>query len=292
MLVIIGLIVGAIMVGQEMIKAARQRRQLISEIDKISTAVNTFNLKYNCLPGDCPANQAQQAGFTAYCPGTGGRPNYTGDGLIAMTNNQGQDSCEHVMFAYHLYLSNLVQDFAMTSRNPFLGGNNAGLPWPSPQYIISRAYPEAWIVPTSQPGTPIAGNWLLVEGGITSAGEWMTTYYPDTGGTVLSPLAAAAIDGKIDDGLPLTGIVQAVGDTGGHNDSTCEAAGFGGSCIGYGNQGWPNSGSCFTSNTPSANYPNNDNYGGQGNHRLQAGIPGEFLMEHARMIRSSRHGFP
>src|SRR5580698_8278077 len=56
-LVIIGLIVGGVLVGQDLIHAAGVRAT-ISQIEKYNTAVNTFRAKYDCLPGDC-ANAAQ-----------------------------------------------------------------------------------------------------------------------------------------------------------------------------------------------------------------------------------------
>lgn len=52
-LVIIGLVVGAILVGKDLINAARLRA-VLTEKESIETAINTFRLKYNCLPGDCP----------------------------------------------------------------------------------------------------------------------------------------------------------------------------------------------------------------------------------------------
>jgi len=51
-LVIIGLIIGAIMVGKDLIRTA-ENRAFFSQIEKYNSAVNTFKLKYNCLPGDC-----------------------------------------------------------------------------------------------------------------------------------------------------------------------------------------------------------------------------------------------
>lgn len=52
-LVIVALLAGGILVGQELIHAA-YIRDAVSKVEKINTAVNTFRLKYNCLPGDCP----------------------------------------------------------------------------------------------------------------------------------------------------------------------------------------------------------------------------------------------
>ena len=52
-LVIIGLIVGGVMVGQSLIEAGKIRAQT-TQISDIETQINTFKLKYDCLPGDCP----------------------------------------------------------------------------------------------------------------------------------------------------------------------------------------------------------------------------------------------
>lgn len=52
-LVIIGLIVGGVLVGRDLIEAGKIRAQ-ISQISDIETQINTFRVKYDCLPGDCP----------------------------------------------------------------------------------------------------------------------------------------------------------------------------------------------------------------------------------------------
>ncbi len=51
-IVIIGLIIGGVLFGRDLIKAAEIRSQ-IQQIEQIETEINTFKLKYNCLPGDC-----------------------------------------------------------------------------------------------------------------------------------------------------------------------------------------------------------------------------------------------
>src|SRR5271156_5113213 len=50
-LVIIGLIVGGVLVGQDLIKAA-QLRASITQITQLNTAANSFDRKYNGIPGD------------------------------------------------------------------------------------------------------------------------------------------------------------------------------------------------------------------------------------------------
>lgn len=51
-LIIIGLVIGGVMVGKTLIKSAEVSRA-IGDLDKINAAVNSFKIKYNCLPGDC-----------------------------------------------------------------------------------------------------------------------------------------------------------------------------------------------------------------------------------------------
>lgn len=50
-LVIIGLIIGGILKGQEIIESSRQKN-VITQIDAMRSAINTFADKYNALPGD------------------------------------------------------------------------------------------------------------------------------------------------------------------------------------------------------------------------------------------------
>lgn len=60
-LVIIGLIVGGVLVGQDLIRAA-ELRTIYSEAQEFKTAAITFRLKYNGLPGDL--NNATSLGFS------------------------------------------------------------------------------------------------------------------------------------------------------------------------------------------------------------------------------------
>lgn len=64
-LVIIGLLVGGVLVGRDLIKSAEIRAQ-ISQIEEFKTAVNTFKVKYGYLPGDMPPTQASQLGFFTF----------------------------------------------------------------------------------------------------------------------------------------------------------------------------------------------------------------------------------
>jgi prepilin-type N-terminal cleavage/methylation domain-containing protein len=50
-LVIIGLIIGGLLAGQELLQQAKLRK-VITEVQQYNTAVNAFRLTYNALPGD------------------------------------------------------------------------------------------------------------------------------------------------------------------------------------------------------------------------------------------------
>lgn len=89
-LVIIGLIVGGVLVGQDLIHAAGVRAQ-ITQIERYNRAVNTFRGKYNGqFPGDMNSTTAKTFGFAARgaCLGQG-----DGDGVITGVQGSGGSGC-------------------------------------------------------------------------------------------------------------------------------------------------------------------------------------------------------
>jgi prepilin-type N-terminal cleavage/methylation domain-containing protein len=107
-LVIIGLIVGGVLVGRDLIEAATIRSE-ISQIERYNTAVNTFRIKYNALPGDMLPANASAFGFAV---GTGGPGLGDGNGLIGVggggngTAFMGGEAClfwVHLSSANHLH---------------------------------------------------------------------------------------------------------------------------------------------------------------------------------------------
>jgi prepilin-type N-terminal cleavage/methylation domain-containing protein len=73
-LVIIGLVVGGIFVGQDLIRASQIRSQ-VAQLSELHTAVRTFTGKYGGIPGDLRAIDAARFGFKARSGG-----DYHGDG--------------------------------------------------------------------------------------------------------------------------------------------------------------------------------------------------------------------
>ena len=102
-LVIIGLIIGGVLVGRDLINAAAIRAQ-ISQIEKYNTAVNTFKVKFNALPGDMNATTATAFGFTPRGTDCGGSACPSeGDGNGVLEGNEsgsgGADACGLKMVA-------------------------------------------------------------------------------------------------------------------------------------------------------------------------------------------------
>lgn len=215
-LVIIGLIVGSVMVGQELIRNAEVRATL-KQIEQIETAVNNFRLKYNCLPGDCASAtglgfeptlysglaprffQEPDNGFslfsTAYAQEKGG--DVVADEEIPTTdddlsigpngNNDGQFADDEDAA---LFFDQLAQSgFFATSNSiyiylPVSGGGTSG-----------RAF---WTVRTVSG----KGNYLMPVSG--------TPFNYHT----LTPSNAYGLDKKRDDGKPIVGLVEALTSAG------------------------------------------------------------------------------
>ncbi|MCB2081327.1 MAG: hypothetical protein KDD76_01745, partial [Rickettsiales bacterium] len=74
-----GLIIGGVLVGQDLITQAKLRAQ-VAQFNQFDAAVNAFRLKYDNLPGDISSANATAFGFTS---GNGDE-----DGLIEGTADQ------------------------------------------------------------------------------------------------------------------------------------------------------------------------------------------------------------
>src|SRR5690606_34596889 len=108
-LVIIGLLVGALLIAQDMIRSS-ELRSIIAETEKFKTHVNSFKYKYGGLPGDLRnaksywPDDSQYVGFST--------PNGSGNGKIDSAN-------ESFAIWVHLTLAGLLND-------SYLGNSDAG----------------------------------------------------------------------------------------------------------------------------------------------------------------------
>lgn len=208
-LVIIGLIIGGVLVGRDLIKAA-EIRSTISQIEKFNAATNTFRVKYNALPGDMLYNQASAFGFWAFSGVTAGTAGY-GDGNGIIYNAAATCNQEGNVFWRHLTDANLVSGAysnfsgALDASAAYVSNDttNVGLHFPKAP-IGSTAFYMAYNKTITGLGA-VNVFWLTKILNI-SAGE--CTYYDDLG---IPPLQAYTVDSKIDDGMPNRGTVRQTG---------------------------------------------------------------------------------
>jgi prepilin-type N-terminal cleavage/methylation domain-containing protein len=213
-LVIIGLIVGGVLVGQDLIRAA-EARATISQIEKYNTAVNTFRGKYNALPGDLNAAVAIQFGFAS----RGGSPAQgDGNGIIEGCCTTGtlpdgyMQSGETLSFWADLTVGNAGTPMNVNLIDGSFSAYPA--PWASPPNLTATN--AASYLPEAKLGK---SNFVYVysTAGINyfGIGEMSTTSaYPNAISANLSVQQAYQIDKKIDDGFPITGNVTATYDSG------------------------------------------------------------------------------
>jgi len=195
-LVIIALVAGGVLVGQDLIKAAEIRGPM-RQAEEFKSASKTFTLKYNCLAGDC-------ANATSFLSGTG---NGNGDGAIA-GGTYPHGSLEGIYFWQHLALAALISGTYSTTP-------------------VGSVWKEGVNFPAAKMGGAF-GVWNI-QTYVGCGGCFFTTQYgnilmlgktwPDT--SSITPLAkllsgndAFAIDTKYDDGLPAYGAITTWNMTG------------------------------------------------------------------------------
>ncbi|MDX2112833.1 MAG: prepilin-type N-terminal cleavage/methylation domain-containing protein [Alphaproteobacteria bacterium] len=199
-LVIIGLIVGGVLVGQDLIKAA-ELRATISQLEKYDAAVNTFRGKYNALPGDM--NNAATFGFVS---ATG-----NGDGFIAATTAAdagNQFQYEAAAFFSHMADANLISE----AINAYAGTGTTK----TTNYAAGDIDEATNFMPVSKMGR---GTLVTARGangqnffflGIPTVEDGVATY---TDGSQIPVIDAFQIDSKLDDGNPSIGRVVSASAT-------------------------------------------------------------------------------
>ncbi len=192
-LVILGLLVGGVLSGQALIRAA-ELRTFVRDYQKFATATYTFRDKYFALPGDM-ANatsfwtSAGGNGSDATCQaidsGSAATCNGNGDGNI-VTNVRSND--EPARFWQHLANAGLIEGlYTGVFVNP---------PVPGKTFPGSNVAPAAfWYV-----GTLTTPNPASTAGFYEPAGQLM--YVVGSGTLFFTPEEQWNIDTKVDDGKP------------------------------------------------------------------------------------------
>jgi prepilin-type N-terminal cleavage/methylation domain-containing protein len=211
-LVIIGLIVGGILVGQNLINAASVRAQ-ITQIEKYNRAANTFYGKYGYLPGDIPAGVATQFGFAARgnIPGQG-----NGDGVLQGLCQYGWSEAggETAMFWVDLSTARLIDDSLSTATATGAPASNvtgSGVANYMPNAKMNSAlYVYVWDTVNNLPAT-MANNYPGPYFGISAVTTVENSCGKIISNNIIPVMQAYNLDAKIDDGLPLSGNVLALG---------------------------------------------------------------------------------
>jgi prepilin-type N-terminal cleavage/methylation domain-containing protein len=207
-LVIIGLVVGGVLFGRDLIEAARIRQQ-ISQIEQFKVAVNTFRGKYNCLPGDCPHATdffgaidpdfetciVMTSDGTLTCNGTG-------DGKILGDLN--------LLFAVpNSRYWEIWHAWVQLSAAGFVSGNFTGRPGACGN-VCAR---PGLNIPTLKNGMGTGVQMSTFSPGVAPGGQgngfFLAAPDPNNSGNMRVPIFttedAFQIDSKTDDGLPATG---------------------------------------------------------------------------------------
>ncbi len=206
-LVIIGLIVGGVLVGKDLIAAAEIRAQ-ISQIEKYNTAVNAFKLKYGYLPGDIKDPEASSFGFVARGPYQG-----QGDGNGILAGNwanfsgatvKGPVQCgENLVFWRDLSAANLINanfSTATSTSTSTVSGTSLALYYPPASMNINNSG-----ISTVMVFSVNGKNYFSIASvAVIIPGSWGINAYPE-----VTTGQAFAIDSKIDDGFPGSGAVLA-----------------------------------------------------------------------------------
>ncbi len=171
-LVIIGLLLGGVLKGQELITGARVRN-LIAQQDGIKAAYFGFLDRYRALPGDYKEAKANIPNVGVVC-GVGASGNGDGDGQIKAANS------ENILVWEHL------------ARAGFINGS----------YTCAAAATTA-----TSPSNPYGGI-LDLEFDPVFMGQAGSRHNLKTGGSVPSDILAE-VDRKVDDGNPGAGSFRA-----------------------------------------------------------------------------------
>ena len=198
-MIIIGLLIGGVLKGQELIKSAKVT-STISQVKGVDAAVSTFQDIYAGLPGDLPSAGSRLPGCTGVCAPSTSANGTLGNGLVetgtAFTPGLTNLDDETVAFFPQLAAADLISGVA-PGDNVF-GGN-------FPQAPVGGGLVPATLATTAAlPTTRLATD-------VTDFRSGLYLMHQQSFNSLTLPssnaLTMQRIDRKIDDGNPLSGSV-------------------------------------------------------------------------------------
>lgn len=192
-LVIIGLISGGILVGSEIIRTS-ELNAMNRDVGTYRTALNAFRMKYNAVPGDMK-NATQFWGAETACPAPMGSAsldgtcNGNGSRRVEQTNISGAQNNEMYRAWEHLSLAGMIPgDY--TGR---YAGNLSSTAIVAGQNVPAHSRKGFFLLMYRDPSV---ASWFAKSGHVIIAYGATAIQSP------LTPLDAAALDSKFDDGKP------------------------------------------------------------------------------------------
>lgn len=205
-LVIIGLIVGGVLVGQSLIEAAKMR-SVVTDIEKYRTAFITFRLKYNAMPGDMNNAVTFWGGVSGSCATVSGTGTQT-------CNGDGDELIDYIALTDSLYES--WRAWQHLSNAGLINGNFTGISNAGTCSVVNYCATIGKNIPASN----VSGaGWMVTSPHIVGA-DWggkneLRSFFSLTNpgnntarnwfGNALTPLQMYNIDLKTDDGKPFSG---------------------------------------------------------------------------------------
>ncbi len=234
-LVIIGLIVSGVLVGQDMIRAA-EVRSTIGQIESYNTAVNTFRDKYRGLPGDILSADAARFGFTVRsgAPGQG-----DGDRLVEFADAGTGTTLNALGHETALFWSDLSQvglisgDFTTATDAEVASATASDIAGILPEADIGQGH---FITVFSNNGR----NFYEITRVISTDADGVYTLE-----AAMTPQTAFNIDDKMDNGNPLTGTVTGLDDATALGTVAAAAVAAAGVCVEDANNDYNTAGDAF-----------------------------------------------
>ncbi len=209
-LVIIGLIVGGVLAGQDMIRAA-EIRATISQVEEFNTAANTFRDKYRAMPGDIAQGASTNFGLPDAANRAAATRNVNQNGLLECSGTGCGDirsfGGENALFWRDLSNKNLIENSLNVATGEVDGGAGANIT-PGGTADLFNYLPEAKMGKGNYITTfSASGRNFYQLTGITSIANGTGAY---TLRNALTPQESFNIDAKMDDGKPQSGTVRAL----------------------------------------------------------------------------------
>jgi prepilin-type N-terminal cleavage/methylation domain-containing protein len=211
-LILIGLLLGGILVGQDLIRSAELRKDM-RQIEEMNAFVLAFRNKYECLPGDCKH-------ASSFFDGVG---NGNGDGMIPGGMSYTGENETFELLPQHLALAGFASLSYWTAPDPN--------PW---GYIPMSTKSDHAVYIGCRVGSGSGNDCHYVRAGFKALWNFGAGWEGINSNTPLyTPAEAYFIDNKLDDGMPLAGRINS-GFLGSWDDSASYEQSIGSGAAGSG----------------------------------------------------------